>query len=261
MGPVSSQIEAVRAFAVPCGVRADGEPVATPGTALVRWSVADGQGGGMYYQVYVNGRFAGVTCDSEQRQMLVQVPSSFDSAVRIEVFAVGPEDADRDFSDQIGSPPIGSGRVVIRLLRSQKLPAGATVNVYYNAGSGEIDYDKPLNDSPIRLWPCWQDKAGLGMSGFGRGDFGYDSAAAVGLGRGSFGHGQFGLDADVVEWTGPVSAMGVYRFGVKVFDEAGNQSSASETGEVTVIPAARPAEKLSVSSFNKQTNELVLSVG
>ncbi len=35
---------------------------------------------------------------------------------------------------------------------------------------------------------------------------------------------------------------GSVRFGVKVIDERGNESAASETGEVMVIPAARPAK-------------------
>jgi hypothetical protein len=53
---------------------------------------------------------------------------------------------------------------------------------------------------------------------------------------------------------------GVYKFGIKITDEAGNKSSASETEAITVIPAARPAEQVSISSFDKQTNELVLNI-
>jgi hypothetical protein len=53
---------------------------------------------------------------------------------------------------------------------------------------------------------------------------------------------------------------GVYKFAVKVVDKLGNVSSVSETGEITVIPAAKPAERVSVSSFDKQTNKLVLKI-
>jgi hypothetical protein len=98
------------------------------------------------------------------------------------------------------------------------------------------------------------------MSRFGVSDFGYDSAASVGFGKGSFGHGQFGLDADVIEWLSETLAAGVYRFGVKIFNGAGNESDVSETGPVTVIPAAKPAEQMTVSSFDKQTNQIVLNV-
>jgi hypothetical protein len=47
---------------------------------------------------------------------------------------------------------------------------------------------------------------------------------------------------------------------VKIVDEKGNESVASETEDVTVIPAARPAGGLSVLSFNEATNELILGV-
>ena len=98
------------------------------------------------------------------------------------------------------------------------------------------------------------------MSRFGASDFGYDSAAAVGSGKGSFGHGQFGLDADTFEWVSPPIQAGVYKFAVKITDEVGNESSGSVTSQVTVTPAAIPAEQVSISSFDKQTNQLVLSV-
>ncbi len=98
------------------------------------------------------------------------------------------------------------------------------------------------------------------MSRFGISDFGYDSAGAVGFGKGSFGQDQFGLDADTIEWTSSQLMSGVYKFGVKITDGAGNKSSANETEPITVIPAARPAEQVSISSFDKQTNKLVLSV-
>jgi len=146
------------------------------------------------------------------------------------------------------------------LLRGQNLPIGATAQIYFDNEMGEIDYDNPLTDSPIRVWPAWQDKAGFGMSRFGVSDFGYDSAAAAGFGEGSFGHGQFGLDADTFNWVSKPMRAGVYKFGVKVRDLAGNESGGSETAQVTVTPAARPAEQVSVSSFDKQTNQLVLSV-
>jgi hypothetical protein len=214
----------------------------------------------MLHQVYVNGRFAGATIDAEQRQMIVQIPGSFESAVRIEVFAVPAEQAHVDFGSEIAQPPVDSGRVKISLLRSQNLPAGATANVFYDAGSGEIDYDQPLNDCPIQIWPSWMDKAGFAMAGFGIGDFGWDSAAAVGFGKGIFGGDAFGLDADTLEWISQALPAGAYKFGVRVLDQAGNESAASEVGPVTVTPAARAAEGLTILSFNAQTNELVLQI-
>lgn len=261
---ISDGIEFVRALELPCGIRVDGNYVGTPRSALVRWrSSGVSRPAGLsdvLYQVYVNGQYAGATIDEQQTEMIIPLPTGPESAVRIEVFAVQREQAHIDFGSQIKQPPVDSGRVRIKLLRSQDLPAGATVQVYFDGGSGEIDYQKSLNDSPVMIWPAWQDKAGFGMSRFGTSDFGYDSAAAVGFGKGSFGNGRFGLDADTIEWVSPPLAAGEYRFAVRVFDERGNVSISSETEPITVTPAARPAEKLSVSSFDKQTNQMVLKI-
>ena len=257
MALISNGIESVRAFELPSGIWGDGKCVEAPRVALVKWrsSLQD-----LFYQVYVNGQYAGVTLDSQQRQMIVPIPTSLELPVRIEVFAVEAEQANVDLSNELARPPVESGRVRMMLLRSQNLPAGATAEIYFDNGTGTIDYDNPLTDSPIRIWPAWQDKAGFAMSRFGVGDFGYESAAAVGFGRGGFGHGQFGLDADVIEWISPPLQIGVYKFGVKITDKSDRQSSASETEPITVTPAARPAEKLSISSFDKQTNQLLLEV-
>lgn len=257
MALISNGIESVRAFELPCGIWADGECVAAPRFALVKWQSSLQN---LFYQVYVNGQYAGTTLDSQQRQIVVPIPTSLELPVQIEVFAVEAEHANTDLGNELAWQPADSGRVRIVLLRSQNLPIGATAEIYFDNGTGEIDYDNPLTDSPIRIWPAWQDKTGFAMSRFGLGDFGYESAAAVGFGKGSFGHGQFGLDADSIEWTSPPLQNGTYKFGVKFIDELGNQSSASETATITVTPAARPAEKLGISSFNKQTNQLVLEI-
>ena len=259
MGLISTGIEKVRAFELPAGIWADGKCVETPRAALVKWSTK-ANSSDTFYQVYVNGQYAGATIDNRQRQMIVPIPTSLESAVRIEVFAVEAEQASTDFSNELVRPPATGGRARISLLRSQNLPSDATAEIYFDNGTGEIDYNQPLNYSPIRIWLAWQDKAGFGMGRFSVGDFGYESAAAVGFAKGSFGHGQFGLDADTIEWISPPLQACVYKFGVKITDGAGNQSYASETEPLTVIPAARPAERLSISSFDKQTNQLVLKI-
>jgi hypothetical protein len=255
---ISKGIEKVRAFELPTGIRANGAYVESPKSVLVKWIDKTNQE--MFYQVYVNGQYAGTTIDSQQKQLIIPIPSSFESAVMIEVFAVEAEYAHLDLSNELDCSPATSGRVRISLLRSQNLPMGAIAEIYFDNGTGTIDYNQPLNDRPIRIWPAWQDKAGFGMSRFAAGDFGYDSAGAVGFGKGSFGHGQFGLDADTIDWTSPTLEVGVYKFGVKIIDGDGNKSIASETEPITVIPAARPAEQLYISLFDKQTNELVLNV-
>lgn len=249
-------VEWVRAFEVPCGIQAEGDWIGAPRTALVRWrSNAEDK----LHQVYVNGRFAGVSLDCQQREMCVPIPSS-PGPVRIEVVAVGETEADKDLSAELNLPPDQTGRVKITMLRSQVLPFDSTVRVYSNGGGGEVDYDHLANGFAIPVWPSWQDKAGLGLSRFGLGDFGWDGAAAAGFGKGGFGKGWFGFDADTFEFvSGPLEA-GAYKFGIKVVDAAGNESSGSESGEVVVTPLPAPAESLAISSYDKQTNQLVLDV-
>jgi len=257
MGLISRQIDSVVVHELPAGIDRRGRGVSAARTALVRWR---SRLGGLFHQVYVNGRFAGATVDTEQRQMVVPLPGSFEAAVGVEVFAVEPGEADTDFGGELRGMAGGGGRVRIVMLRDQSLPAGAMADVYWDAGTGQIDYGSPVSAAPIRIWAAPQDKAGFGTGGFGLSDFGYDSAAAVGLGKGSFGHGMFGLDADTLEWvSGPLEA-GVYRFAVKLTDPAGRQGPASESGPVTVTPPARPAEGLCIESFEKQSNELVLGI-
>jgi hypothetical protein len=213
----------------------------------------------MLHQVYLDGRLAGATLDAEQRHLVVQPSESFLSAVRVEVVAVESQDAHLDLSNELDRPPTG-GRVRLVLLRSQALPLGAQVNVYFDDRAGQIDYGAPFNASPIPVWPCPQDKAGFGMARFGQGDFGHDSAACVGFGKGRFADGPFGMDADTIEWISPPLPLGRYRFGVKILDACGNESPAGETDPIAVVPAAQPAAALSVASFDSQTNLLTLHI-
>jgi len=257
MSFVREGIENVRVLVLPDGIAADGTYAAVSQAALVTWHSSHA---GMLHQVYVNGRFAGATIDAEQRKLVVPVPSSPQTAVRVEVVAVEPKEAHADFAGLIGLSPARSGRVRLILLRSQTLPIGATANIYFDNGAGEISYAQPVNVSPIPIWPCLQDKASFGMAQFGTGDFGYDSAAAVGFGKGSFGNGQFGLDADTIEWISPPLPLGRYRFGVKIVNAQGDESLASETETIAVIPAAKPAAELRIATFDPQANRLTLSV-
>lgn len=257
MAFLRDRIENVRARFLPDGIAADGRRDMMCRAAVVTWRSTHT---GMLHQVYVNNHLAAVTHEPGQRRVVVQIPGSFQSATSLEVVAVEPEDACIDFGRQLNALAPAEGRLRLTLLRSQSLPLDGTANVYFDDGTGQIDYAQPLNTSPIRVWPCRQDKAGFGMSRFGESDFGYDSAAAIGFGKGRFGHGQFGLDADAIEWIGPPLSAGLYRFGVKITDSHGNVSTASETGPVTIMPAATPAARLEVGTLDPKTAQLTLRV-
>ncbi|MFC1780942.1 hypothetical protein ACFLZ8_01580 [Planctomycetota bacterium] len=257
MSLISNGINSVRVYALPVGICSDGRAVQSPWWAMVQWCSDLNE---VFFQVYVNGRYAGTTYYSKQRQMVVPIQNCFSRAVRIEVFAVKPEYADVDMSGELLNPWADSGRVKIKLLRRQDLPAGAKINIYFDSGTGEIDYENSLTNPPIMLWPAWQDKAGFGMSRFGFSDFGFDSAAAAGFGKGSFGYGCFGSDADAIEWISPQLETGTYQFGLIITDEKGNQSSVCETDSITVTPAPETIGSLEITSFDKGSNELILGI-
>ncbi len=257
MSLINTGIDRVRVFELPCGIWENGSFHALTRTALVRWHSFWNN---KLHQVYVNGKYAGTTVDTSHRQMTVPIPTSPDSPVTIQVFAVTTGEANHDFSGQNDVVKGQSGRVEISLIRSQELPIGGVVQIYSDNGTGEIDYEHPLTDEPIRIWPSWKDKAGFGMSKFGFSDFGYDGSGAVGFGKGSFGHGKFGFDADILQWVSKALKAGTYKFGIKVISEGGYESTVNETEPITVIPAARPVEHVSVASFDKQTNQLTLAL-
>jgi hypothetical protein len=257
MSFVRDGIENVQVLVVPDGLAGDGRCAVVSGAALVTWRSSQI---GMLHQVYLNGRFGGVTCDVEQRRLVVQSPVVLQSAVRVTVIAVAPADAYVDFADALEQATVCSGRVRLTLLRSQTLPVGATADIYHDGGTGQIDYATAVDGAPIPIWPCRQDKAGFAVAQFGTGDFGYDSAAAIGFGKGALGLGQFGLDADFLEWISPSLPLGRYRFGVRITDAFGNAGPAFETDAVPVVPGAKPAAGLDVASFDPQTNQLTLTI-
>lgn len=255
---LSENISNVRAFAIPAGIFADGKVTENVSSVLVKW-----RSGWLdkLHQVYVNGRLASVTDDCEQRQITVPIPLSEQTAVRIEVFATEKENAHIDQSDNLNFPLAQQGRIQIDFAKTHNLPTGATVDYYHDNGSGNIDYDNPLNILPIPIWPRQQDNMGFGLSSFGKSDFGFDGSASVGFGKGNFGFGQFGFDACLMNWQSSQLTTGKYKFGTKVTDSFGNIDSASaETEQLTIIPPAKPAEKLSIYYFDKSINQLILKI-
>jgi len=256
MGLVSSGIDQVRAYALAEGVRADGRCVDEPLSVLVEWRSEHAD---KLHQIYVNGELAGVTKDAEQREIIAAIPSHINSATRIEVYAVEPSDACVDFSSELQSRQ-QAGRVKINWPRSMSLPFEGTAQIYSDGGTGEIDYENPASREDIQLWPSRQDKVGFGLGQFGEADFGYDGSAAIGFGKGLFGEGEFGFDADEVSWVSGELETGRHRFAVKVTDRFGQVGNARETGEITVIRTATPAEGLEVSSYDKDEDRLVLRI-
>jgi hypothetical protein len=257
MSLIGNGISSVRAYILPVAVATDGEAVVSPRWAVVHWASPYEN---MFYQVYTAKRFAGVTISSSQRRLLVPVPDCHISAIPIEVFAVAPQNAHIDFSSQLTQDYCSGVRAQLRILRSQSLPTGGTLQIYSDGGTGQIDYDNPLNDPPIPLWPAWQKKSGLGMSRFGYSDFGWDGSACVGHGSGCFAVGQFGYDGDAVIWQSEPLDAGLYRFAVVVVDAEGNKSEPCISEAVVIVPPALPPARIEMAAYQQTNNQLIFEV-
>jgi len=243
---LSDGISNVRAFALPAGVGSDGQANQLTGAAIVKWrSTYDD----MLHQVYVNGRFAGVTIDSTQRQIVVPLPLSQETAVRIEVFAVDLQNANTDFSETIGTDKVQSARIKIEFPKTMD----GNADIYCE--------NEKQNKAAIKIKNDFSEKIGFGLSCFGKSDFGYDGSAAIGFGSGAFGMGWFGFDADMFCWQSEQLDAGTYKFNITITDSKGNQTQETiETETIIVIPPATPAETLAVESFDKQSGKLILIV-
>jgi hypothetical protein len=255
MALISNGIDRVQAYALPAGVRSDGNTINEPLSVLVSWqSIHDDK----LHQIYINGKLCGLTEDVFGRQAVVAFSSSWESVIRIEVFAVEPIEGINDYSSELEYRD--GNRVRVSWIKNAAIPLESVVDIFSNDGSGDIDFQEPVQKG-LPCWSIWQDKWGFGLSGFGVSDFGYDGAGAVGFGRGYFGGGEFGFDAEESEWISGELKAGEYRFGIKIRDCQGNvQEVASESGPVTVLPSMKGAVSLRVKSYDADNNLLVLAV-
>ena len=258
MGLISDGINCVRAFGLAAGIETFVGVINEPLCALVKWRSEHED---KLHQVYVDGEFAGVTTEFAQREMVVGIRCNQSSGARIEVYAVEPGEAHIDFGQGLESRG-KRGRVELGWMRGMRLPFEGKAEVYSDNGSGEIDYESPVTQDGILLWPSWQDKAGFGVGRFGVGDFGFDGCGAVGLGLGVFGKGEFGFDADEISWVSGELETGRYKFAVETTDQSGRAgSNPVESEQVVLIRAAQPGDSLEIDSYDKEVDEIGFSVG
>jgi hypothetical protein len=252
----TSGINNLRCIFLAAGVGASGAAVNEPLSCLVSWRSEHED---KFYQVYVNGRPAGVTVNIKQRKMVVPLRLLKGRANKIEVVAVDAAQKNIDLSPQLKA--VMAGRLKVSMPRSMSLPYEGRMEVYSNGGAGQVDYQQPITREPIQLWANREDKGGFGLSRFGKSDFGYDGSASAGFGLGDFGIGEYGFDSNAANWESEELSTGVYKLGVEVTDYKGNSEIVSSETETVIIEEAMPAEKLTVGSYDKSQNELLLSIG
>jgi len=215
--------------------------VAGPGAIEVTWQSSHDD---RWHQVYVGGRLAGVTALPADRRLAVTVPAGRSGRCEmllVEVAAVEATDRWTDFSDALTGFGPGAGAEV-RLTWQAGLYLDANLeafDVFGDGATGAIDYDTPLNESPLAARPG------------GRTPWGY--------GTGGFGIGAWGQAAAEYDWTADPVVPGTHRFAVVAIDAAGNRLATATEVEITVSPLPQPPEDFRVSAYDPNTQAATLA--
>ncbi len=235
MAPSSEGITNVRIARFDVAGPDDGPPAALE----VTWASTQT---GRWHQVYVNGRFAGVTATPEDRRLLVPVPAEAGGAAErlfVEVLAVEGAERGTGFSADLVGPGAGS-RVRLTWQAGPHLdPALAAFEVFGDGGTGVVDYETPLGDAPLEAEPEGRPPWGFGTGGFGVGGYG-DGAA-------------------VYSWTSDGLAPGTWRFAVVAVDEAGNRAATAAEREVSLAPFPRPPADFVLAEYDPGTRTATLA--
>lgn len=153
-----------------------------------------------------------------------------------------------------------TARVRLRWPTMMALGLDAAFNVYASAAGGEVDYDTPLNPTPIEAWPADLAgfKTGFGLGAFGSGAFGFGDGG-FGFGVGGFGLGPFGFGAGWLEYLTEPMADGIYTFAVCPVDAAGNVNTAGAI-EKSLNVAGRPwpPTDAEITAYDQATDTLTV---
>ena len=139
---------------------------------------------------------------------------------------------------------------------------GDYAKLHGNGGSGDIDWNNPVDNTIYELFP-----GGAGIFGFGRAPWGNfcwghaHSMRTAGWGHLPWAHFPWSHGSAVIEAAHKVVACGDYKFGFACYDKFGNvhEGTPEETAlEVHISPASPTG--LKKNSYNKTTDVLILDV-
>ena len=250
----TSNIDKVRTMVFPAGQMRQDRLAAQSGLILLSWHSSETD---KFFQVYVNGKLAGITSHPAQRKLLIQYDHRHSAA--LEVIWVTPDDKYVDYSEQLtGFGPEPGSHAVLSFPRRGNLPLYSDAHLFWDAGGGEIDYGEPLAVQAIWAGPF--DKWGWGLDSLGRGDFGYSGTGATGWGRGSFGEGEFGFDAEMLTLQSDSLPAGAYKFPVRLVDAAGNLHEGDISLVTLSIDPLPAGPGLALESYDDSKDELVLNI-
>lgn len=138
----------------------------------------------------------------------------------------------------------------VLLTIADDVDAGDTVDVAWNAYSGAIDYDNPLNKSRVDLFPGAVRQRGYGVHPYGVGCLDGRAARSGTYGEQIYGVDPYGVPPIRVEILAPLPrGFGIAEFGVRIYGPTGNT-----VGDDFEFTAAVGTESpLPVTSFERDS--------
>jgi hypothetical protein len=119
---------------------------------------------------------------------------------------------------------------------------GDYARLFWNSGSGDIDYSQPLTNNKFSLFPNGGGVYGFGQQPFGKAPFGLSFATRVsGFGKLPFGKHPFGYGTTLIKHEQIVDFCGEYKFAFKLFDKLDNENTGTPEEISVDIHIAPPA--------------------
>ena len=116
---------------------------------------------------------------------------------------------------------VASAQIEISWPTQQSVPLLGYFQIYKDAQDSAVDYDSPVNPSPIPAWPDGAGKLGDGLGEDGEGADGYGHGG-MGDGIGADGMGMDGFGAAMLSFVTPPLDDGDWEIAVVGYDGAGN---------------------------------------
>jgi hypothetical protein len=129
-----------------------------------------------------------------------------------------------------------------------------------NSGLGNVDYEDPIEDVEIDLFPRGAGIYGFGSAPFGSHRFGHAHAMnCPGFGNLPFGSHPFGLGTAIVTAETTVEDCGQYKYGFAVYDKLGNPHvGIPEEVTLDIHLAPDAPSRLKKQAYDKATDILTL---
>ncbi len=156
-----------------------------------------------------------------------------------------------------------AARITLQLIVPGNYRPGDYARLHGDNGSGTIDWETPINDKIIDLFPDGAGRYGWGRLPWGNFPWGRGlSMRTPGWGRLPWGRFPWGRGAIVIKVDYIVYSCGTYKFGFACCDEARNQhvGTPSEVSVDVHVAPLRPVKRLALNNYNKTTNTLTLDI-